>query len=450
MEIPTSKPQNPKAGLFTLVVWISRVVCGLCLGFGILLSACASAPSTVTPTTAPVSGVTATPTSVLANSTPVPFATPDASAQTLRLWLPPQFAPSADTPGGKVLLAQLAAFEEAKGWRVEVRVKKPAGQGGLIDALQSSLQVAPSVSPDVIALDSSMLPAAAGSVQPLTQITDGEVIDFYPFALQTARLNNTLIALPFAADVLGMAYSTTAYPLPPASWTDLKPENGPTWLPLGDPMALVTLQQYVALGGALADDTGQPTLDASLLAQVLSDYQSMQIAGLLPVESFGSMTIEETWVTYRESRASAAAAFFGTYLSDRRRMAATAFTFIPTRNGARATFARQWNYALVTDDPARQAIALELMRWLTAPDNLGAWTLASAVLPPRSQALAMWRDTSLAAVADPLLKAAQPEPPQSVIVVVGPPVAAAVQAVLNGQATPEAAAAAAAATVAGR
>jgi len=302
----------------------------------------------------------------------------------------------------------------------------------------------------VIALDSSMLPAAAGSVQPLTQITDGEVIDFYPFALQTARLNNMLIALPFAADVLGMAYSTTAYPLPPASWTDLKPENGPTWLPLSDPMALVTLQQYAGLGGSLTDAAGQPTLDATLLAQVLSDYQSMQIAGLLPAESFGSLTVDQTWVAYRESRATVAAAFFGNYLTDRRRVTATAFTFIPTHNGTRATFARQWNYALVTDDLARQAIALELMRWLTAPDNLGAWTLASAVLPPRSQALAMWRDTSLAAVADPLLKAAQPEPPQSVIVVVGPPVAAAVQAVLNGQATPEAAAAAAAATVAGR
>lgn len=418
--------------------------------FFMLLTACVAPASTLTPTPPAPDGVTATPTSVLANSTPAPLPTPDASAQVLRLWLPPQFAPSPETAGGKALLAQLDAFEKAKGWRVVVRVKKAAGQGGLLDALQASAEVAPGVVPDVIALDSSMLASAADSIQPLTQITDGEVVDFYPFALQAARRNDALAALPFAADALGFAYSTAAYPLPPLLWADLKPENGPAWLPLDDPMALVTLQQYVALGGALADAAGQPTIDAGLLAQVLSDYQSMQASGLLPAASSGSMSVEQTWVAYRESHASAAAALFGSYLSDRRRVTATAFTFIPTRSGVHATFARQWNYALVTDDPTRQAIALELMRWLTAPDNLGQWTLASAVLPPRSQALAVWSDASLVFVADQLLSAARPEPPLSALVVVGPPVAVAVRAVLNGQASPETAAAAAAATVAGR
>ena len=418
------------------------------LGFGIF-SGCVSATPTTIPTQAAPDGVTATPTSVLANSTPVPLITPDA-APSLRLWLPPQFAPAPDMPGGIILAEQLAAFEEAKGWRVEVRIKKAAGQGGLIDSLRTSLQAAPGVSPDVIALDTSMLAVAADSIQPLTSFSAGDVIDFYPFALQAARVNNTLIALPFAADALGFAYSTTAYSMPPEYWSDLKPEAGVASLPLNDPTALVTLQQYVALGGALTDAAGQPTLDAVVLAQVLRDYQQMQIGGLLPPESASVLSVDESWIIYRESRASAAAVFFGNYLADRRRVAATAFAPLPTHIGARAAFARQWNYTLITGDPARQAIALELMRWLTAPENLGEWSLAANVLPARSQALSEWRETRLASAAEQLLNAAQPEPPQSVLVVVGPPVTAAVQAVLNGQASPENAATTASATVAGR
>jgi len=439
MRISNSKLQTPK---------IRRRILGFAILWIAASTACGAAPSALTPT---LEGATATPTSVLANSTPVPATTPDAAAQqTLRLWLPPQFAPSADTPGGKVMLAQLAAFEEAQGWRVDVRVKKVAGQGGLIDSLHSALQAAPSIAPDVIALDTSMLSAAEGDIQPLPQFAAGDVVDFYPFALQAARVGDALIALPFAADAIGMAYSTVAYPAPPSTWSDFAPESGPVWLPLNDPSALITLQQYIALGGSLTDSAGQPALDAARLAQVLSDYQALQAAGLLPAASFETASIDDTWVTYRESRASAATAFFGSYLLDRRRVAVTGFALIPTHNGARSTFARQWNYALVTADPARQVVALDLMRWLTEPDNLGVWTFASAVLPTRSQALSEWRETSLASIADQLLNAAQPEPPLSVTAALGPPITAAVQAVFNGQASPEAAADSAAAAVTGK
>ncbi len=376
----------------------------------------------------------------------MPALTPDPAAQTLRLWLPPQFAPSADTPGGRELIAQLASFEQAHGWRVEVRVKKLAGQGGLLDALRTSLQVAPGASPDVIALDNSML-AAAEAVQPLTQITNEEAADFYPFALQSVRRDEVWVALPFAADALGLAYSTAVYPLPPQTWNDLKPDYGSIALPFNDPLALITLQQYLALGGKF-EAKDRPGLNAPVLAQVLSDYQALETAGLLPAGTFGVTSAEEAWIAYREGRANSAATFFSYYLTDRYRVIATAFTLLPARAGAQTALARQWNYALIVGDPARQAAALELMRWLTRPDNLGAWAFAASVLPTRPQALNAWNDPELTAAADQILKAAQPEPPQSMLVLAGPPVTAAVQAVLNRQTLPEIAAAAAAAEVA--
>lgn len=403
------------------------------------LSACAVTPS---PTAAPPLDVTATPTSALnpgATLQPLPTTAPP--AQQLRLWLPPQFAPSPDTAGGEVLLAELSAFEEVHpGWQIDARIKTVTGEGGLINSLQTTLRAAPNLGPDVIALDSPMLMEAAPVVQPLdTTLAADDLADFYPFALQAARVNNQLDGLPFAADALGLAYSTTAYAVPPQTWIDLH-DVGPLWLPLADPAALVTLQQYLALGGALTDTAGQPSIDESLLAEVLAHYQVMQIAGSLPAASFSVSDSSQTWTTFRENRAVAASAFAGQYLADRTRVTATAFTLLPTRDGNRLTFASQWNFALVTTDPARQAVALDLMRWLTAPDNLGAWTSAAGVLPTRSGALAAWSDPATKALAGEALAAAVPMPSPEVLAVISPPVTAAVQAVLKGQATPEEAA----------
>jgi ABC-type glycerol-3-phosphate transport system substrate-binding protein len=421
------------------------------LGLAMLLGACvATPPPPASPAPNPTAP-TATPTSVLANSTPMP-ATSDVQVRTLRLWLPPQFAPDESTAGGRVLLAQLAAFERAQGWRVEVRVKKLAGQGGLLDALHTSLKAAPSVSPDLIALDAAMLASEAAneSPQPLAQIAAGDLADYYKFTLDTARHGGTLRALPFAVDVLGLVYSTNAFPAAPQTWAELKPTNGNAALPLNDPTGLLTLQQYTALGGQLTDANGRISLDRQRLAQALADFQGLQSGGVLPIESIVAVSADATWATYRENRASTAVAFLSAYLADRKRVTATSFGAIPSHDGTRSTFARQWSYALITADPTRQAMALELMRWLTKPENLGAWSLAASIAPARAQALAAWSDPGLAATVDGALNSAQPEPAPASLAILGPVLNAAVQSVLNGQATADQAASTAAAAVAGR
>lgn len=384
-----------------------------------------------------------------------PEITPPAVApasQTLRLWLPSQFAPAPDTAGGRVLLAQLKAFESAHpDWQVEVRIKKTSGQGGLVNALQASLEAAPGVSPDVIALDTPSLAVAAPLLQPLSnRLAESEIKDFYPFALQAGRIGDQLLGLPFAAEVWGLAYYTGAYPTPPLAWVDLKTDVGSLGLPLNDPLALVTLQNYVALGGQLTDASGKPAIDPGALSQVLAHYLFLQSTNTLSGVGVSDMSPEETWTAYREGRVTAAAVLSSDYLADRERLTNTAFTLLPTRDGKRFTFASQWSYALVTSDPVRQNIALDLMQTLTAPEALGEWARAAAVLPTRPSALAQWPNESLRAVLEEALLAAQPQPPSSVLGVVGPPVTAAVQVVLAGQASPEAAASTAAQTIAGR
>ncbi|MEK7324231.1 MAG: hypothetical protein AAB217_03110 [Chloroflexota bacterium] len=90
------------------------------------------------------------------------------------------------------------------------------------------------------------------------------------------------------------------------------------------------------------------------------------------------------------------------------------------------------------------------MRWLTASDNLGEWTMAVGMLPTRGKALTRWPDAGLRAIAGETVTAAQPMPSPSFLSVLGPPITTAVQDVLAGRSSAEAAANVAAQAINGR
>jgi ABC-type glycerol-3-phosphate transport system substrate-binding protein len=404
----------------------------------LFIASCVASP--VAPNAAP----SATPTGVAASlgtaAPPQALTAPAPSqSQTLRVWLPPQFAPSAETAHGKILSAQLAEFESSQKWKVETRIKKASGQGGLIHGLQASLAAAPGVAPDVIALDSQMLITVTPSLQPITL---NDASDFYPFALQAVRVKDQFVAVPFAADTIGFVYLTSALTKPPTMWNDFKRENGPLWMPLGDPNAMITLQQYAALGGTMIDASGKPYLDAAVLADVLSNYQTMQSNGVLANGSIKAMNASEMWTAYREGRARLAAVTLSQYLTERARVAATTFTALPTRTGNRLAYATPWSYAIITTDPARRAAALELIRFLTTTERLGAWTFAANALPTRKGVFNVWQEGGVKNIASDSLAIIVPTP--ATMSALSQPVANAVQAVMNGQVSPEVAASAAA------
>ena len=111
---------------------------------------------------------------------------------------------------------------------------------------------------------------------------------------------------------------------------------------------------------------------------------------------------------------------------------------IPTRDGRPLTIARGWAVAMVTEDPARQMLALMLLEWLIAPDYNARWTQAAGYLPGTRSALRLWEvSREERAVLRGLLEAALPPPQPEVMAVVGPAMQDALKAVLRGRATPE-------------
>ena len=369
----------------------------------------------------------------------------------LKIWLPPNFAPTEDVPGGELLAQQLAAFEQAHpGHPVHVRLKATSGPGGLLASLSAAYNAAPEVLPNLIALNRDDLATAAraGLVIPLDNfITPEAVADYYPFAQTLSRVEGQFVGLPFAADARVLVYNPEVYASPPLTWTGLL--TGTLIFPAAEPSALTLLNDYLALGGELTDASSQTTLNADLLAQALTSIQSVQMKGLLPLSTLNYADPAATWQVFRERRATLAVTSAQWYLIENNRAASSALTWILNSDGRALALAEGWSWAIVNAAPERHTLAADLLLWLTQPAQLSAWTQAAQVLPPRSKALDQWEASPLIPVATlrDLLTHAELVPSAEVLSLVGPPLHQALTDVLNGQATPSDAAVRAAQTI---
>jgi len=410
----------------------------------LLLAGCVATPTPSHPTTTPAATAPAT------DTPPAVAPTPPGAAATLRVWLPPDFAPDDSTPGGPVLADQIAQFEAAHpGQVVEVRLKQASGEGGLLRSLETASNVAPAVLPDVIALQQDDLTSAAkaGLVIPLDDLIAPEAIDdYYPFAQAMSRVDGKVAGLPFAADARVLVYNTQIYSTPPRAWADVI--TGTLVFPGGELSSLTLLNEYLSLGGTLADASGKTALDSELLAEALTVFQTAQTAKVLPLSTFAFADPAATWQVFRERRAVLAITSARWYLAEHERASSAAATLIPTTDGMPFVLADGWSWAAV-NKAADHALALELLRWLADPAQMSEWTLAAQVLPPRAKALAGWGDSPLTPFASDVLIHAQPQPSAEILARVGPPLRQALDDVLSGRATPFTAAIAAAQSVAG-
>lgn len=400
-----------------------------------VLTSCTATPTP--PITPPTPSPTATP-----NTSPALTPTPSLEPRPLHIWLPPNFAPDQSAVGGEELAAQLAAFEtNHPGERVEVRLKQASGPGGLLHSLLTAHNVAPEVLPNVIALsrDDLATAATAGLVTPLDDFFPAETLeDYYPFAREMSQAEGLFVGLPFAADARVVAYNTQLYATPPLTWSAVL--TGPFVLPGGEPAAITVLNEYLALGGSLADSTGRLALDSQVLANTLTLFQEAQSDGIIPLSTLAYTEPAATWQVFRERRAALAATSMQWYLVEWDRASTAAITLIPVQEGASFALADGWVWALVNTAPEQQARAAELVAWLTAPAQLGKWTQAARVLPPRSSAFALWSSTQTAAYVGEVLAHTQLQPSAAVLARVGPPLRQALDDVLSGRATPFAAA----------
>jgi multiple sugar transport system substrate-binding protein len=407
--------------------------------------------------------VEATSTSTLAPSLPpTPTLTPSPDVQptptgpvTITLWLPPRFDPGSGTEAGDLLAARLEEFSLRRpGVRLDVRVKALDGTGGLLDSLTAASAAAPLALPDLIVLPRPLMEAAAlkGLLHPLDALTHSlDNSDWYDYAIELSRLQDTIFGIPLAGDALLLAYRPAVILDPPRNWEDVLSMEQPLIFAAADPQALTTLTFYMAAGGPVQDDQGRPTLDADILTQLLTFYQSAEISQIMPFWLTQYETFDQAWAGYTDNPTALTITWLSRYLQEEATLEQAvpvpagedfieedplAGALLPTPSGIPFTLADGWALSLAGAQPAKQPLALELAEFLTESIFLASFTEAANLIPPRTEALAAWTNDPAKVLVRQVASSAHLFPSSDVLTSLAPHLQQATLQILKQQAEP--------------
>ena len=423
----------------------------LILGLAALLAGCSVlAGDETSPVQQPAPTPTEAAPTLEAPTTPSPLAdSPDMTGEgpseiVLTVWTSEGLSPSSEAPGGQVLVEQLAAFDETHpDIRVEIYVKRSQGPGSTLAYLRTAPPVAPDVLPDVALLDQKALAQATAEelIVPIGSLLDPAIAnELYPAARELGTIGEQMVGLPYALEVQHLAYRVTFFQEPPNSFEAILESPVPYVFPAApeDSVNHTLLLQYMAaVDGNLTDEEGRPVLDADALREVLGFYADARAAEVVDPALFQITDPAETWALYRDRQANLAATTSTLYLAERDQVRNTAVTWTPTPTGDPYALVGGWSWAIVTQDPERQAAAMLLLNFLMNPVNQGTYTQASYWLPTQPAALAVWGDGDpYTGFGDLLLRNARPLPDPSLQSVIGGALQEALEAVLLNDVPP--------------
>ena len=258
----------------------------------------------------------------------------------------------------------------------------------------------------------------------------------YPFARDLGSLNGELYGVLYGADLEHLATNSTT-PLP-QTWRDLLETQRRYFFALGNnTISDAVLSHYLSAGGKFTDEQGNPLLDEIALRTLLETYLEARDAGVLPGNFVELDSADKVWNAWRGLGTGMTNLNATRYLSVETRLPDPQVGDLPALIQPARSLGRGWAYAIVTQDPRRQAAAAQLLQSVLSPQNNGEWTQAAGVLPGRAAALAQWDPGNpyTTFVSNQLVRA-QPLPPAAVRNAVSPVLRKAIEDVLAERATP--------------
>ncbi|MBK8432613.1 MAG: extracellular solute-binding protein [Chloroflexi bacterium] len=351
-----------------------------------------------------------TPTATIAIPTPVntPASVPNTAGESptaartnqLIVWTIPSIAPRPEIEGGPILADQLDVFNDSHpDIEVIIEIKAATGQGSIVSYLEAGRPVAPSILPDLILIPTDQVGTAVaeGLIYPLETLLPAELIDdLYPVGRTLGEVNNTLYAYPYAfSGLTHLAYDRNAITTTlPTRWADLNQPPNVMVLPAnGKPGADLLLQFYLAEGGVLSDDNNQPLLEVEPLTRALRTLATSQQENLLLPQSNALSSMDDAWLVFQTSKANLTLVAVSQFLRVRGQGNSDGFAAVPGLGGPLPPRVSGWAWAISTADPARQALAAELITWLVNPPNHAEWSQQSLRLPSRYASFAEWPHT---------------------------------------------------------
>ena len=329
---------------------------------------------------------------------------PSNQARALVVWVPEFLDANPENTAGGVLQAAFTQFEQAQpGMRVEVQTKAEFGTSSLFNYVRSARAVAPLVLPDVILIDTQQLWRIVDMdlIVPLSDAELGEMGDIYPFAIDSVRYNDHFYGIPYVADVshlavltpLGEGSGTTeqATAEVPSDWIALL-NSGQTYIfPASGIEGLSSsslLLQYVGAGGQLSE--GGATNNKEALVRVFNFLSAGSKSNTIVADSVDYSSLGAVWSRFLDSEINFADVSAAQYMANRESSQQTSYAQIPTLSGSPTTIGQTWAFAILTQDPERKALALELIQLLLEPSIQGLWSQFAHRLPTRQSALDTW------------------------------------------------------------
>lgn len=373
-------------------IWIGLLLLLLLAGCGILEG---DGSETAATQTATIPSPPLTPTSESIVETPTPEG--PAPATTLNIWLVNDISPRIDVAGGQILSSQLASFESTHpDININTEIKVPTGQGGTLSYLRTGRDVAPDILPDLIILPTDQIAKASAEnlIYPLDNLLSSEMLaDLYPSAASFAQTNGAYYGYPFALN--NLTHIVSSGPITqtlPATWDEFINLNGgqfvfPAAATRGGELAL---RFYLAAGGTLANEANEPTLAVEPLTNALNQFSRGRTNSFILLQSSNLTTFPEVWQLMVDGNATIVQTDYIQFLANRDTVPDSQYAAFPGFEAAMPPLVKGWAWAISTPDPARQAIAAELLTWLASGPNLGEWSVAATMLPSRRQAFAEW------------------------------------------------------------
>ncbi len=398
----------------------------------------AEASATARPVTTPIARVSPT---VIAS------ATPEDNTIVLTFWTVESISPEAEGDVGDFMSSNLRAFELANAdVDVELQLKKATGKGGVVDFLRTSKTVAPSVLPDIAIMNATDLNQAfsEGLIQPLDGRLDRSIVqDLLPAARKMGTVGDKLVGVPLGLEMEHIVYNTLVFTATPMLWTDVLSGNTQYLFPAKGVNGLVnshTLSQYFSNGGEFLDDQGTPKINEGVLRTVLEFYHQGVESGIIDASILEAATTEELWPTYLQGQAGLTQISVSQYLTDRELLNSSMYAPIPvqTEENIPVAITSGWALVLVTDDPARQKAALNLIEWFLSTNKNATWNDINKSIPSRDTAYQQLAgDDPYWEFLTEQLNTARPHPSFPGYDQIGRILQQAVQQVISGEATPE-------------
>ncbi len=386
------------------------------------------------PTQAPQPTATVTSVSPEVNPTELPVPLEEQPLE-ITIWLPPQFDPDNGTIAGILMKNQLNRFtEENPRITVKVRLKAVEGSGGLLDSLFTASAAAPGAVPGLILLPRRdfEIAAEAGLLLPVEPVdVQMEDSDYFPFALDLARVKDIRYGLPFSGDLLVVGYNALQIGFPPQLWTSVYQQKSIVAIPGAEPFGLLASVYYLNNGGTFTENEGQLVLTESALLNALEVIHDGVQAGVIPYWTADLTSFEQSYQALQDSKSTYAVIWASQQLSDQ--AGKNTISALPAEMEGSFTLADGWVLAFPQASSDKLPEYFKLASFLVQPEFQQSWTEAAGVVPVSRSALTQWKDTKVSGILVEIAEKAKLIPGNKVNAIIGPLFSQATQELIRQQ-----------------